>query len=125
MNAFRSNDNPMFVLHVDGMASRRVAGVVTRAVKAFDRGAIVRADHDTRRLDIEPSSSDADDLIQVLAAAGFAATVVASAADSAFAWADSRDPVPIVDGRNDESSVPGARGSRGLLPEGALGPLSS
>jgi hypothetical protein len=111
MIALRSNGVPTFVFHVEEMVSNRVAGAVTRAVRALDLGAKIRTDPTTQQLDVEPSTSDAQDVVEVLAVAGFTATLTASTADSAFAWVDSRYPAA------------GVSETFSLLPSAALGPL--
>jgi hypothetical protein len=90
MSSLHEDDTPMFVFYVEGMVNSRIAGAVARAVRALDLGAKIRTDPDTRRLDVEPSSSDAEDIIDMLGVAGFTATLAQSAADSPFAWVDSR-----------------------------------
>lgn len=118
MIAFRPNDKPMFVFHVADMVNHRTAGLVKRVVLALDRHATIQCDIIESRMDVEPSSADAADVVAALKASGLTATVVASTADSAFAWVDSRHSDHEVD------SVVGATSLSGLLPAGALGPLA-
>lgn len=118
MIAFRPTDKPMLVFHVADMVNHRTAGLVKRALLALDRHATVRCDFMESRLDVEPSASDADDIVAALKANGFASTVVASTAHSAFAWVDSRDHDHEVD------SVVGATALSSLIPADALGPLA-
>ena len=117
MIAFRPDQKPMLIFHVADMVNRRTAGLVQRAVLALDRHATVRTDFMEQRLDVEPSTSDAADLIAALKQNGFAATIMTSTADSAFAWVDSRHPE-----LDDTRSV--ATQFAGLLPAEALGPLA-
>lgn len=118
MIAFRPDQKPMLVFQVADMVNSRTAGLVQRAVLALDRHATVRTDYMEQRLDVEPSSADAADLIETLKQNGFVAKVVASTADSAFAWVDSRHP-ELDDALND-----GGTRFAGLLPAEALGPLA-
>jgi hypothetical protein len=90
MPEFHADGTPLLVFFVEGMVNSRLAGAVSRAVRAMDLGAKVRTDPVTQRLDVEPGFSDADDIIELLRVAGFAATLAASQAESAFAWLDSR-----------------------------------
>jgi len=140
MQAIRADDTPMFVFFVEGMVNSRIAGAVTRAVRALDMGAKIRTDPVTQRLDVEPSSSDSEDIVEILGVAGFTATLTESAADSAFAWVDSRystgtdslaasSGIALVDlnviplGTRGVNGVTGVSGSINLLPPQALGPL--
>ena len=118
MIAFRPDDKPMLVFRVADMANRRAAGLVQRAVLALDRHAKVRTDFMEQRLDVEPNIADAADLVEALKESGFEATVVASTADSAFAWVDSRH------GTGELGLNSGATQFAGLLPAAALGPLA-
>lgn len=96
--AFRSDAVPTFVFRVDEMVSGSVARVVTQAVKALDPRATSRTNWSTQRLDVESASSNAQDLVDMLAAAGFTVTLVASTAESVFAWVDDSGPPEAVTG---------------------------
>jgi hypothetical protein len=88
MPNLRADSTPMFEFIVEEMVSGRVAGAVSRAVRALDRGAVIRADPATQRLDVAPGASDAEEIVETLRAAGYTATLSARAADSTFAWVD-------------------------------------
>ena len=96
--AFRSDAVPTFVFRVDEMVSGSVARVVTQAVKALDPRATSRTNWSTQRLDVESASSNAQDLVDMLAAAGFTVTLVASTAESVFAWVDDSGPPDAATG---------------------------
>ena len=62
MPDFRSVGPPVSVFSVDEMVNRRVAGELSRAIRALDIGAVIRTDPAAHRLEIEPSCSDAEDI---------------------------------------------------------------
>lgn len=108
----------MLVFHLVDMVNHRTAEMVKNAVLALDQHATVRCEFTEHRLDVEPSSADSEEIIRTLRAKGFVATVIASSADSPFAWVDSRNPTAISD------SIIGGDARAGLLPTGALGPTA-
>ena len=109
---FRADDSPMYVFFVEGMVSSRIAGAVARAVQALDPSAKIRADPVTHRLDVEPSSSAPDDVIEMLGVAGFTATLAQSTTESPFPWVDLRRSTgtdsAVSSTRNALSDVEGA-----------------
>ena len=112
MTAFRSDEVPMLSFHVEGMVNNQVAHAVTQAVRALDLGATLRTDSTTQRLVVEPTNSDAEDVVEILSVAGFRATLLPSTAYAGFAWVDSLH------------SAAGVAESFNLLPSEALGPLA-
>lgn len=72
MIAFRPPTMPMIEFQVNDMTCGRSAGVVTKAVKAADHGAKVRINMAMRRVEIEPSRADADELRDAINKAGCA-----------------------------------------------------
>lgn len=111
MPSLCENDTPMFVFFVDEMVNSRIAGAVTRAVRALDPGAAICCNSATQRLDIEPSSADAQDIVDILSVAGFTATLAGCTSESAFAWVDSRHAtrteVPVSEGVASYSATSG------------------
>jgi hypothetical protein len=130
------------VFLVEGMSSSRLAGAVARAVRALDRGADVRTDPATQRLDVEPGLSDAQDIIDMLRVAGFTATLEPSESESAFDWVDSRSSTGVEDdgavpasavvefsvtpiGNCADDRFADSSGSISMTPALRLGPLGS
>lgn len=112
MIAFGSDEVSVLSFHVEGMANSQVADKVTRVVRSLDLGATIRTDPATQRLVVEPTNSDAEDVVEILSVAGFTATPVASTANAGLAWLDS------------SHSAAGVAESFSLLPSEALGPLA-
>jgi hypothetical protein len=110
MIALRPDEPPTLIFHVEGMVNSRVASAVTWAVRALDLGATIRTDPTVQRLYVEPTSSDAEDVVEILSVAGYVASPVTSTGDSAFAGVDSGH------------SAAGVSESFSLLPSEALGP---
>jgi copper chaperone len=61
----------MITFQVSDMTTSRCAGVVTQALKAADRRALVRVDLATFTVEIEPSSANARQLSDAIKRAGF------------------------------------------------------
>jgi copper chaperone len=61
----------MIAFHVSDMTGTRCAGVVTRAVKAVDRAALVRVDMATCTVEIEPGHATARQLSDAIKRAGY------------------------------------------------------
>lgn len=85
MTDVRSEAAPILSFHVEEMVDSQVANAVTRAVRALDLGAKLRTDPTTQRLVVEPTNSDAEDVVEILSVAGFSATLVAGTASSGTA----------------------------------------
>jgi hypothetical protein len=92
MLAQHNDDAATLAFFVEGMVNSRVAGAVSRAVRALDLGAVIRTDPVAQRLDVEPSSSDAEDIVEMLSSSGFTATLTADTVGSAVEWVDTRPP---------------------------------
>ena len=61
----------MIAFLVTDMTDARSAGVVTRALKAVDRSALVRVDMATFTVEIEPSKASARQLSDAIKCAGY------------------------------------------------------
>jgi copper chaperone len=61
----------MITFQVNDMSCRHCVDVITRAVKDADRDAEVRIDLNKHLLDIEPKTSDAEQLRAAIAEAGY------------------------------------------------------
>jgi copper chaperone len=61
----------MIAFQVSDMTSSRCAGVITQALKAVDRRALVRVDLATFTVEIEPSSANARQLSDAIKRAGY------------------------------------------------------
>ena len=61
----------MVVFKVNDMTCGHCASTITRAVKGSDPGAEVRIDIGARRVEIEPKASSAQELLEVIAEAGY------------------------------------------------------
>lgn len=61
----------MIAFQVADMTSARSAGVVTQALKAVDRSALVRVDMATFTVEIEPSKASARQLSDAIKRAGY------------------------------------------------------
>ena len=57
------------------MTTARCAGVITKALKAADHGALVRVDMATFTVEIEPSSASARQLSDAIKRAGYSPVV--------------------------------------------------
>jgi copper chaperone CopZ len=63
----------MIAFQVADMRDARGATAVTRAVKALDRGAVVRIDLPTRTVEIDPARASARQLGEAIRQAGYSA----------------------------------------------------
>jgi copper chaperone len=61
----------MIAFQVSDMTSARCAGAVTSALKAVDRGAVVRVDLSTFTVEIEPITATARQLSDAIRRAGY------------------------------------------------------
>ena len=61
----------MIAFQVSDMTTARCAGVITKALKAADHGALVRVDMATFTVEIEPSSATARQLSDAIKRAGY------------------------------------------------------
>ncbi len=61
----------MIAFQVSDMTTSRCAGAVTQALKAADRGAVVRVDLATFTVEIEPSTATARQLSDAIKRAGY------------------------------------------------------
>lgn len=61
----------MIAFQVADMTNSRSAGVVTQALKAVDRAAVVRVDLATLTVEIEPSKASARQLSDAIRRAGY------------------------------------------------------
>jgi copper chaperone len=61
----------MIAFQVIDMTTSRCAGAVTKAIKAVDHAALVRADPATLSVEIEPSSATARQLSDAIKRAGY------------------------------------------------------
>ena len=123
MPDFRADDTPMLEFLVEGMASTRIAGAVSRAVRALDRHAQVTADPVTQRLEVQPGSADAEDIMDMLRVAGFTATLVASGSEPVSPVSVLVDFNPTPVGNFAEDRFADATGSINLPPPLFLGRL--
>jgi copper chaperone CopZ len=87
--AFRPQERPLIALEISDMTCGRSVGAVTGAVKSVDRGAKIRIDRTTRRVDIEPNRAGASELVDAIAKAGFRPVLIADSALTAFPWSES------------------------------------
>ena len=65
----------MIAFQVSDMTTARCAGVITKALKAADHGALVRVDMATFTVEIEPSSANALQLSDAIKRAGYSPVV--------------------------------------------------
>jgi len=65
----------MIAFQVSDMTTARCAGVITKALKAADHGALVRVDMATFTVEIEPSSANARQLSDAIKRAGYSPVV--------------------------------------------------
>ncbi|HEY8880670.1 MAG TPA: heavy-metal-associated domain-containing protein [Roseateles sp.] len=72
----------MLTYRVDVMRCGHCAGAITQAVRAVDADAKVRVDLSRHLMTIEPTASNATDLAQAIAGAGYAPVLVELAAAS-------------------------------------------
>jgi copper chaperone len=61
----------MIAFQVDDMTCGHCASTITKALKAIDKDAQVRIDLAQHRVQVEPVSSDADELAEALKEAGY------------------------------------------------------
>jgi len=67
----------MIAYQVNDMTCGHCVSTITRALKAVDRDAAVEIDLATRRVQIESSGADADELAEAIKDAGYSPTPVA------------------------------------------------
>lgn len=70
----------MLTFRVDDMSCGHCASAITQAVRAVDGGAKVSVDLSRRRVTVEPTASEAADVAQAIAEAGYAPVLVEGAA---------------------------------------------
>lgn len=124
LEALETRQRPTaLVFFIQGLAGAASARNVREAVRALDPLAKAWIDVASQRLEVRPDTSDAEDLVEILAAAGFLATLASGTGHPRNVW-------QTLDGQDDAkgrrrpfvaNSAAGVSETVSLLPVGAFG----